>query len=120
MSDPGIPGRRKIESDHISAIQMRDSFEVPTYTDMKICYATVPGFRSFRDPESGSWYIQVMCTVWSEHAHDTHLDDLLKMVGNTAGEKRTEESKMQTCSNEDRGFFKKLFFNPGFYGNNGA
>lgn len=118
ISDPGILGRRKIESDHVGAAQSqnRAAFNLPTYSDMKICYATVPGYRSFRDPEHGSWYVQSMCDVWSQHAHDTHLDDLLKIVGNSASNKRTEESKLQTTSNEDRGFFKTLYFNPGYYG----
>lgn len=118
ICDPGISSRRRTESDHVSVVQSnRDQApNMPTYSDMKICYATVPGYRSFRDPRDGSWYIQTMCDVWSQHAHDTHLDDLLKIVGNSAGNRRTEESKLQTCSNEDRGFFKTLYFNPGFYG----
>lgn len=118
IPDPGVVGHRKAESDHVTAAQsMRnEAYNLPTFSDMKICYATVPGYRSFRDPENGSWYIQIMCRIWSEHAHDTHLDDLLKMVGNTASNLRTEESKLQTCSNEDRGFFKTLYFNPGYYG----
>lgn len=116
-----MAGRRSTESDHIGGGQLRlpegVPINIPTYSDIKICYATVPGYRSFRDPLDGSWYIQIMCEIWSEHAHDTHLDDLLKMVGSTASVKRTENSKLQTCSNEDRGFFKKLYFNPGYYGN---
>lgn len=117
ISDPGILRGQKVESDHVSAAQLKknEAFNLPTYSDMKICYATVPGYRSFRDPENGSWYIQIMCNIWSQHAHDTHLDDLLKMVGNSASVLRTEESKLQTCSNEDRGFFKTLYFNPGYY-----
>lgn len=83
---------------------------------MKICYATIPGRKSFRDPQYGSWYIEVMCEVWSEHAHDTHLDNLLKIVGNTLSIRRTEANHLQTSSNEDRGFHKLLYFNPGFYG----
>lgn len=82
---------------------------------MKICYATVPGYNAFRDPNMGSWYIEAMCKVFAEHAHDTHLEDLLKLIGLILEQRRTEYSELQTASNEDRGFTKRLFFNPGFY-----
>lgn len=116
--------RRVTESDHASAeTRYKGALSLPTMSDMKICYATAPGYKSFRDVDTGSWYIQIMCEVWSQHAHDTSLDDLLKMVGNTASQLRTEVDKeqnqlQQVCSNEDRGFFKSLYFNPGYYGEN--
>lgn len=118
IADPGINASyRRTEADY-SWVQRSENTaaNIPSFSDIKICYATAPGYKSFRDPVSGSWYIQIMCEVWSKHAHDTHLDDLLKMVGNTASLRRTEDDKLQTCSNEDRGFFKALYFNPGFYG----
>jgi caspase Dronc len=53
----------------------------PTYSDILICYATVVGFMTHRDVQDGSWYIQNMVSLWAEHAHDTHVEDLVKMVG---------------------------------------
>lgn len=82
---------------------------------MKICYATLPGYNAFRDPELGSFYIEVMCKIFAQHAHDTHLEDLLKLIGTMLEKMRTERFELQTASNEDRGFNKKLYFNPGFY-----
>lgn len=89
---------------------------IATFYDMKICYSTVSGYNAFRDPVEGSWYIQILCKVFAEHAHDTHLEDLLKIVGEQMNVKRTELDHLQTVSNEDRGFNKNLYFNPGFYG----
>lgn len=89
---------------------------IATFYDMKICYSTVPGYNAFRDPIDGSWYVQVFCKVFSEHAHDTHLEDLLKIIGEHMNTKRTERDHLQTVSNEDRGFNKTLYFNPGFFG----
>lgn len=89
---------------------------IATFYDMKICYSTVLGYNAFRDPVEGSWYIQILCKVFAEHAHDTHLEDLLKLIGENMNIKRTERDHLQTVSNEDRGFNKILYFNPGFYG----
>lgn len=89
---------------------------IPTVSDMKICYATGPGFEAMRDPNTGSWYIESMCKIWAEYAHDKSLDDLLKMVGEAQLERQSTDGNIQTAHNEDRGFFKKLYFNPGYYG----
>lgn len=100
------------ESDSIGG---SPSLNIATFYDMKICYSTVSGYNAFRDPVEGSWYVQIMCQVFAEHAHDTHLEDLLKIVGELMNLKRTEGDHLQTVSNEDRGFNKNLYFNPGFF-----
>lgn len=93
-----------------------DVTNIATFYDMKICYSTVLGYNAFRDPVEGSWYIQILCKVFAEHAHDTHLEDLLKLIGESMNVKRTERYHLQTVSNEDRGFNKILYFNPGYNG----
>lgn len=92
------------------------SQNIPVCSDIKICYATGPGFEAMREPDTGSWYIESMCGIWARHAHDKSLDDLLKMVGENQLNKQSRHGNIQTAHNEDRGFFKKLYFNPGFYG----
>jgi hypothetical protein len=49
-------------------------------SDTLIGYSTVPGFISNRDVYLGTWYIQAVCEVFMEHACDTHVEDMLKMV----------------------------------------
>ncbi|XP_055383291.1 caspase Dronc [Condylostylus longicornis] len=101
-------GTKDVQTDSIS-------YNVATFTDILICYATVPGYKTHRDPDSGSWYIQKLCQVFASHAFDTHIEDLLKLVGEAAGQIRTNDGKMQTASYSSYGFHKKLFFNPGYY-----
>jgi hypothetical protein len=49
-------------------------------SDMLIGYSTLPGFASNRDIYLGTWYIQAICEVFMEHACDTDVEDMLKMV----------------------------------------
>lgn len=121
LEDGGVMGRQRIEHDHIEPIQNDAKNNIahkPSYSDIKICYASLPGYTAFRHPAEGSWYVQIMCEVLAKHAHDTDLEQMLKIIGNTLSTKRTERGKMQTSSNEDRGFDKDLYFNPGYYGEN--
>ncbi|XP_058128138.1 caspase Dronc-like isoform X2 [Anopheles coustani] len=88
---------------------------IATFCDMLVCYATVPGFAAHRDPSTGSWFVESMCRVWAEHAHDTDVEILMKLVGENAATYRTETAALQTICTEQRGFFKQLFLNPGYY-----
>ena len=75
----------------------------------------VSGFKTHRDPDKGSWYIQKLCEVFAEHAHDTPVEDLLKMIGENTGNIRTVDGRLQTASFTNYGFNRKLYFNPGYY-----
>lgn len=48
--------------------------------DMLIVHATLPGHVAFRDKITGSWFIQILCEVFMNYSHKTHLEDLLHMV----------------------------------------
>lgn len=93
---------------------------IPTSSDIAICYATVPGFLTHRDPEDGSWYIQGLCRVFAEHAHDATFEDLMKLLELEVGSMNTAGGSMQTSSVEYRGFSKVLYFNPGYFGSSSA
>lgn len=86
-----------------------------TYADMFICFSTVPGFAAHRDTHRGSWFVESMCEVWAKHAHDTNVEELMKLVGKHANTYRTEQNNaLQTLASEQRGFFDVLFLNPGY------
>lgn len=88
---------------------------MPTYADMLICYPTVPGFAAHRDLQNGSWFVESMCKIWSKHAHDTDVEQLMKLVGSDASTYRTEQNNaLQTLGSEQRGFFNVLYLNPGY------
>uniref|UniRef100_A0A336LMF0 CSON011090 protein n=1 Tax=Culicoides sonorensis TaxID=179676 RepID=A0A336LMF0_CULSO len=89
---------------------------IPTSSDIAICYATVPGFLTHRDPKEGSWYIQGLTSVFAKHAHDAPFEDLMKLVELEVGSKNTDSGAIQTSSVEYRGFSKVLYFNPGYFG----
>ncbi|EDW40953.1 caspase Dronc [Drosophila sechellia] len=88
---------------------------VPTLADTLWCYANTPGYVTHRETDTGSWYIQKFCQVMADHAHDTDLEDILKMTHASVGDKRSKKGSMQTGAYDNLGFNKKLYFNPGFY-----
>ncbi|EAT36368.1 AAEL011562-PA [Aedes aegypti] len=89
---------------------------MPTYADMLICFSTVPGYAAHRDKQYGSWFVESMCKVWAQHAHDTDVEQLMKLVGKDSSTYRTEHhNALQTLGSEQRGFFNVLYLNPGYY-----
>lgn len=84
-------------------------------TDMKVCYATMRGFEALRDTKLGSWYVISTCKIWSEHAHNKDLDHLMRMVGEDSSLNQSEKGYRQTATNEEIGWYRALYFNPGFY-----
>lgn len=108
----------------------------PTFSDMIICYATVPGklfpikskcfqkslnlesllgFRVHRGAETGSWYIQILVKVFAEHAANYSIEDLIKKVDQDVKKYRNDNGDMQTACYENRGFSKALYFNVGLF-----
>lgn len=87
------------------------SSEVPSYSDILICYGTVPGFTTHRDTGFGSWYVREMCKIFAEHACESHIEDMLKMVG-AKTMAMTDAGRVQVSSTESRGFNRLMFFNP--------
>jgi hypothetical protein len=83
----------------------------PSFSDILICYGTVPGFMTHRDVDFGSWYVRELCKVFGEHACDCHLEEMLKIVGQKTMEIR-DAGRVQVASTENRGFNKLMFFNP--------
>lgn len=98
------------------------------FADMLIAYSTVPGkfqlfhtslnytdlslgFVSHRDPQTGTWYIQTICEVFMEHAHDTDVESMLKMVDAKLAKLVANSNSRQTTSYENRGF-KNCYLHP--------
>ena len=70
---------------------------------------------SFRREDLGSWYVQAIVDVFSQHAHEKDINSLLTMVNR----------KVATCSTTDHAFkqmpapvnhlMKDFYFFPGLY-----
>ncbi|EQB78642.1 caspase 9, apoptosis-related cysteine peptidase [Camelus ferus] len=50
---------------------------LPTPSDILVSYSTFPGFVSWRDTKSGSWYIETLDSVFEQWAHCEDLQTLL-------------------------------------------
>merc|ERR1712179_19268 len=85
----------------------------PAWEDKLIAYATLPGFVSYRDIVSGTWFIQCLCQVFMERSCGTSLRDMLDMVARMLKKKQTETGAKQSFKYDVIHFYKKLYFHPG-------
>ncbi|XP_023388418.1 caspase-9 [Pteropus vampyrus] len=79
---------------------------LPTPSDIFVSYSTFPGFVSWRDPKSGSWYIETLDKIFEQWAHSEDLHSLLLRVANAVSQKGIYK-QIPGCFNFLR---KKLFF----------
>jgi len=96
----------RIQTDGYGSVVLR------SMSDILIGYPTLPGFASHRDVYLGTWYVSAICEVFMEHACDTDIEDMLKMVDQKLEKITSEHGSLQTSSYETRGF-RKFYFNPG-------
>lgn len=111
MQDKGIKSKTETDTIPFTSNSEKQNAEL---SDLLICYATNKGFKSYRDAVTGSWYIQGLCKTIAEHAHDTHFEDILKIVQRNIGEIYSDNGSIQMGNFRNIGFNYKLFFNPGF------
>ncbi|XP_038602499.1 caspase-9 isoform X3 [Tachyglossus aculeatus] len=80
---------------------------LPTPSDILVSYSTFPGFVSWRDTKSGSWYIETLDSVLEQWAHTEDLLTLLLRVSNGVSSKG-KYKQIPGCFNFLR---KRLYFN---------
>ncbi|KAM6045733.1 caspase-9 isoform 2-T2 [Theristicus caerulescens] len=78
---------------------------LPTPSDILVCYSTFPGFVSWREVSSGSWYVNMLDSVLEQYAHSEDLLTMLVRVGNAVSTKGRYK-QMPGCFN----FLRKKFF----------
>ncbi|KAG5319858.1 DRONC Caspase, partial [Acromyrmex heyeri] len=110
---------------------------IRNYSDMLIVQSTLPGYVSYRDSKTGSWFIQILCKMFMKHAHKNHVQDLFNMVNimkylnmmvNSTmiynynlqidaelKNLRTTNHECQTSSVQSLGFNKHCYLNPGLF-----
>jgi hypothetical protein len=54
--------------------------------------------------------------VFGNHAHEKELIDLLRMTSERLSQFTNDLSEKQTCNVEMRHLYKRIYFNPGHYG----
>ncbi|CAN7985177.1 unnamed protein product [Ixodes pacificus] len=85
----------------------------PTVSDMFVAYPTIKGYVSLKNEVSGSWFLGTVFRVFSEHAWNTHLNKMMRRVAEEVLKRESDVGGRQTINNEERGWRKKLYFNPG-------
>ncbi|XP_011639443.1 caspase Dronc isoform X2 [Pogonomyrmex barbatus] len=96
-----------LEIQHIQTIR--------NYSDMLVVQSTLPGHVSYRDSVTGSWFIQILCKIFMNHAHTNHVQDLFSMIDAELKHLRTTNNECQTSSIQSLGFNKHCYLNPGLF-----
>ncbi|XP_068997243.1 caspase-9 isoform X1 [Embiotoca jacksoni] len=69
---------------------------LPTPSDILVSYSTFPGYVSWRDTQSGSWYVETMDRVLEENAATEDLVRMLMMVN------------QEVSQNSAKGLYKQM------------
>ncbi|NXH32165.1 CASP9 protein, partial [Myiagra hebetior] len=78
---------------------------LPTPSDILVSYSTFPGFVSWREKLSGSWYVEMLDSVLEQYAHSEDLLGMLVRVADAVSAKGRYK-QMPGCFN----FLRKKFF----------
>lgn len=71
---------KKKETKSEDKVETDGAFIKRRVDDTLVCYATQSGYKAHRNTLSGSWYIQEICKVFREHAHNTTFRSMLDKV----------------------------------------
>ncbi|CAN8198491.1 unnamed protein product [Coccothraustes coccothraustes] len=78
---------------------------LPTPSDILVSYSTFPGFVSWREKSSGSWYVETLDSVLEQYAHSEDLLSMLVRVAHAVSAKGRYK-QIPGCFN----FLRKKFF----------
>jgi hypothetical protein len=88
---------------------------VTTDADLLLSYATTPGFASWRDKRTGSWYIQALVEVIKNYAAKEDLASMLTRVNRKVAiecESKCSNKRVKQMPAPLTKLTKKLFFKP--------
>ncbi len=74
---------------------MVDLPAIPRGADVLLSYSTMEGFLSYRNKESGSWYIQALVEIFSNYACVEDILSLLTLVNYKVASFSTQEGWRQ-------------------------
>nr|XP_031847606.1 caspase-3 isoform X2 [Nomia melanderi] len=102
-------------TDEMINSKMNCNETIRNYADILVAQATLPEHVAFRDKITGSWFLQILCEVFMNYAHKTHVQDLFNMVDERLKIQRTINDECQTSIVTSVGFNKHCFLNPGLF-----
>jgi hypothetical protein len=98
-----------IESEAVSYDSFEtDSTKVPIEADLLCSYSTIEGYYSYRDPNSGSWYIQTLCDVISNVISNEKYYNILNILTDVNSLMAKREIIMPTFESS---LTKRFYFN---------
>ncbi|XP_066190474.1 caspase-9 isoform X2 [Sylvia atricapilla] len=92
-----VPSDKADEPDAVACL--------PTPSDILVSYSTFPGFVSWREKSSGSWYVEMLDSVLEQYAHSEDLLNMLVRVAHAVSAKGRYK-QIPGCFN----FLRKKFF----------
>uniref|UniRef100_A0A8C5R7U2 Caspase-2 n=1 Tax=Leptobrachium leishanense TaxID=445787 RepID=A0A8C5R7U2_9ANUR len=92
--------------------------KLPKQSDMICAYACLKGTVSLRNTKRGSWFVEALISVFSQHAKDTHVADMLVQVNALIKEREghapgTEFHRCKEMSEYCSTLCRKLYLFPG-------
>ncbi|XP_020286257.1 caspase Dronc isoform X2 [Pseudomyrmex gracilis] len=112
MTDSCAPPNTKTDESSLDIFRSRST---RNYSDMLVVHSTLPGYVSYRDTITGSWFIQNLCKIFMNHACTTHVQDLFSLVDSELKNLRTINNECQTSSIQSLGFHKHCYLHPGLF-----
>ncbi|XP_034885275.1 caspase-7 isoform X1 [Mirounga leonina] len=70
------------DSGPINDTDANPRYKIPVEADFLFAYSTVPGYYSWRNPGSGSWFVQALCSTLNEHGKSLEILHILTRVNN--------------------------------------
>lgn len=80
QTDPGVPINVLDAKGQAFEDIDRNIIKLPLEADFLYAYSTVPGFYSWRNGMNGSWFIQALSEVLSEHGRKLEIRKILTLV----------------------------------------
>ncbi|KAJ8390134.1 hypothetical protein AAFF_G00110080 [Aldrovandia affinis] len=81
---------------------------LPTPSDILVSYSTFPGYVSWRDTQTGSWYVETLDNILEENVGTNDLVTMLMMVNNEVSQISAKGLYKQMPGSFN--FLRKLFY----------
>lgn len=93
------------------------TISLPSQSDFLYAYSTVSGFYSWRNTSNGSWFIQTLCQILRQHAHEMTLLRMLTRVnyyisGRKSNTRESETNNKRQIASIVSQLRKDLYFFP--------
>ena len=112
LEEMGAPSQSKKEASKAHVMTGVD-IHVPKGADILLSYSTMQGYTSFRNTQHGSWYVQNLTKVFSQHAWEEDVLSLLTLVNYEIVRASTTSGWRQVPAPQST-LRKKLYFLPGY------